>query len=66
MKFQPWIDFESDESPVDAPPCPYCVYWSPKRQHEAINGRVFFNGVVLCHAKEMERDFSCYRAKDNA
>ncbi|MCC6156291.1 MAG: hypothetical protein IT367_21170 [Candidatus Hydrogenedentes bacterium] len=63
MEFKPWIDFKSDEIPVDAPPCPFCIYWNPKKDYKVYDGKVIYDGVTLCHSEEWHNDFSCYRAK---
>ena len=60
MKWQPWIDYRSNETalPIDEPPCKHCEYWYPVR---VFNSRGRFDGVTLCHSPNMESDFSCFR-----
>lgn len=67
MIFQPWIDFDTKEEiaaeiDVSEPPCRNCRRWAPRRVYAY--GQ--FQGVQLCHAQEMQFDFSCFRAKDAA
>lgn len=44
---------------ISAPPCPGCVHWQP-----TVTPLVHhFVEVVLCHADDMHRDFSCFSPK---
>lgn len=58
--------FQKDQEllPVSAPPCPGCAYWHPVNRYVSY-GMYFakWDGIRLCHAQEMERDFSCFREK---
>lgn len=54
------IYMEIPKLDVAAPPCVDCAHWSPEfifMQYE--NGQKQ-NGIILCHADTMRRDFSCF------
>lgn len=62
--WRPWEQFKADQEvlPIPAPPCPSCRYWHPIRNYVNLPSYFGqFDGVRLCHAQEMERDFSCFR-----
>lgn len=61
--WQPWEDFKSGPEvlPIFGPPCPYCRFWYPVRKFAEYGGGQHFDGVILCHADEQHRDFSCYK-----
>ncbi len=69
MKFEPWEKFKKEYEPepidVKKPPCPHCKHWKPVRKYQEMMSNVMrFDGVQLCHTKEMCNDFSCYRDKE--
>lgn len=63
--FQPW------KEPVPyptlsavEPPCKGCAYWNPIPLYTYYGEEgMIFEGVRLCHASEMQFDFSCFKAK---
>lgn len=65
--FEPWNKYKEDmeEIPVEGPPCLNCQHWKPRRRYIQENGPLYglFDGVVLCHAKDQERDFSCFKER---
>lgn len=46
---------------ISGPPCSACAHWSPqiKRGHSGLG----YEGVRLCDAEAMHRDFSCFKHK---
>jgi len=46
---------------VDAPPCRHCKHWKPIRKVGRVNDE-----AVLCHARQMMPDFSCFESKPEA
>ena len=42
---------------VPAPPCPDCAHWRPLIK---LRDKGEFDGIRLCHAEEMFRDFTCF------
>ncbi len=66
-KWEPWKEFDTAPTllPIDGPPCGLCKYWRPVRRWMEIPGvGQVFDGVQLCHAKEQQRDFSCFLDKN--
>ena len=63
MKFTPWETYKKDPErlPIKEPPCSTCSEFFPQRMYKEECGRQVFVGVILCHAEDMERTFSCYR-----
>ena len=62
-RWKPWEDFavERKALPIYAPPCPACRHWRPIREFSDSGAYV---GVRMCHTdRDMEADFSCFRAK---
>lgn len=61
-KWEPWKTYHKEQEPlpIAEPPCKYCEYWKPVNLFDA-HGLV--DGVRLCHAADMFRDFSCYLPK---
>lgn len=60
---------EAEVLPIAAPPCGGCAHWQPKRNwlHGTIpgaEGKVWYEGVRLCHAPDMFYDFSCFAPKE--
>lgn len=43
---------------IHEPPCKECQYFTPKAVTDKFGN---FNGVSLCSAREMYRDFSCFK-----
>jgi len=61
-----WLkEIEKFENPehigVFEPPCVNCYYWYPKILYMDIKERPLFDGLRLCHSKEMLCDFSCFK-----
>jgi hypothetical protein len=58
--WEPWKTYATEPEllPIDGPPCRNCARWKPIRK---FTGAGEFEGVVLCIAREMEHDFSCFR-----
>ncbi len=66
--FEPWETYKpKSETVLDItvpePPCKDCKFWKPERQFTSNPGTVgqIYSGVILCHAKDMHNDFSCYK-----
>ena len=47
-------------SDIKMPPCHACEYFSPRIKTDP---RGNIDGIVICIAKELFRDFSCYKEK---
>lgn len=64
MEFKPWKTFRKNYKPekikVEEPPCKCCVHWNPVRKYKNTDYGMIYDGVILCHAKEMFVDFSCF------
>lgn len=64
MKWEPWND-NKNKAPVTLdvaePPCKECKFWRPRI---VTTGYGEYGGVVLCVAKDMQNDFSCYKPND--
>lgn len=62
LAWKPWEAFKPIEDilPLQGPPCQHCENWRPIRKYSSVG----YNGVVCCHSKEMEHDFSCYKPKE--
>jgi hypothetical protein len=70
-KFEPWNTFRELGNElakqmnnmgwinIEEPPCKECIYFKPK----ILINNAQFDGVRLCHSKEMHNDFSCYEEK---
>ena len=60
-KWTPATDYEREPEvlPIYAPPCPECKHWKPVRMYDGAR----YDGVRLCHAEDMLRDFSCFELK---
>ena len=68
MNFEPWISFREFNSDclnieIAEPPCKHCEHWRPQRKYMDTPKGQIFDGVVLCHSKEMHGDFSCYKER---
>lgn len=46
---------------IQAPPCVMCRYWNPVVKVDVHNE---FDGITLCHARDMYNDFSCYEPQE--
>lgn len=66
-EWKPWDDFvkEPETLKISQPPCKSCVHWKPQRKYAEHAGTQRYAGIICCHAKEMERDFSCYESRDS-
>jgi hypothetical protein len=68
FKWQPWEDYKTTipapKLPITAPPCPHCKCWNPQPRYWPGYHGFVFNGVRLCHANEMEHDFSCFQRRE--
>ena len=51
---------------VSEPPCPQCKYWRPQPKVAMVKGAQVVQGVILCHAEDMYRDFSCFEQREAA
>src|SRR5208337_2121130 len=62
MKWEPWEIYRplDDDLRLPEPPCRECHFWNPRRKY--LSGG-FYDGVICCHAEEMQADFSCYKEK---
>jgi hypothetical protein len=62
MTWEPWVQYKEDLPilNISAPPCPGCKYWKPVRLYDSRGG---FDGVRLCHAADMDADFSCFKER---
>ena len=49
---------------IDAPPCAHCAYWKPQPKPVATEAGVKWCGAILCHAKLMFHDFSCFESRE--
>lgn len=63
-EWHPWDDYGLDDMeplPIWGPPCQWCDYWRPRLRIGVDDQKgLYHNGVKLCHAFKMYRDFSCY------
>jgi hypothetical protein len=64
-KWTPWEDYEKDPEILDIkrPPCEDCMFWNPQRTYHEGVYKSHFSGLVLCHAENMHKDFSCFKAR---
>lgn len=62
-----WKDFVGSELPVlpiSEPPCKWCNYFKPQVLYRHTVNGFEYDGLRLCHADEMNADFSCFEKKD--
>ena len=71
MKFVPWDTIPNKEDPfridVDGPPCTECKHWDPQAIYSPNEDThdLEFDGIRLCWKRNMFRDFSCYKSKED-
>ena len=46
--------------PIEAPPCPTCLYWNPQVTYYATWQGAVPECIKCCHAEQMHHDFSCF------
>lgn len=51
---------------ISEPPCRHCRHWRPEPNIKVHKGAQVVQGIVLCQAENMHRDFSCYDERENA
>ena len=51
---------------VPEPPCSHCRYWRPQPRVVMLKGAQVVQGIVLCHAEKMYRDFSCFEEPERS
>ena len=64
--WKPWETYKDSNpnlSGIDEPPCKKCVHWKPQATFLKYPTGFEFDGVVCCHAVDMQHDFSCYRKR---
>lgn len=44
------------------PPCKNCRFWKPHRTYDE---SLIYTGIQCCISKEIWKDFSCYKEKDD-
>ena len=68
-EFAPWSKFEKSslvQLPITDSPCGQCIHWAPRRDISVDSkGEETFEGITLCHATDMYKDFSCFNPKED-
>lgn len=65
MKWEPWKTEEkefNDILDILEPPCKNCRFWKPHRTYDE---SLIYTGIQCCISKEIWKDFSCYKEKDD-
>lgn len=67
MNWKPWNTSAIESPPVKnfgeeitEPPCKHCRSFKPQLRFLETESGMISDGVVICHAREMQADFSCY------
>lgn len=70
MRWYPWMEFKGEAPqatnnglPIVEPPCKECKHWNPQVTFRAGAEGQIPDGVRLCHADSMHRDFSCFKVR---
>lgn len=71
MNWFPWTECKGDApqatnngNPISEPPCKVCKHWNPQVTFRNGPEGQIPDGVRLCHAQDMHRDFSCFKVRD--
>lgn len=62
FEWEPWDWPQEKVNKIEQPPCKYCLHWNPIIIRHDCPG---LDSVVLCHAKDIFSDFSCFEMFDN-
>jgi len=70
FEWKPWDEYSEEQARaalsilVEWPPCQHCKFWRPQIDVDKVAGAQRYNGVILCHAETMYRDFSCFDSRN--